>query len=260
MAEPQLLKLSRAGRVVERLMRPFCGSVVGVRTRERLIALTFDDGPDPEWTPRVLDALGRLGMRATFFLVGERAARHPELVARIAAEGHEAGSHSWDHPSLPEIPLPAVAEQFDRTRAALGERDAGLLRPPYGHQTLATWRLAAARGYRVVMWSAAAGDWRDLDGATLAGRVLAAARPGAIVLLHDSLYTAERPEFRDRAPTIAALGILAERLPGWRFVTVSELLGSGRAELRFWSRRGKPRWLARQKAAPPAATTPPTAA
>jgi peptidoglycan/xylan/chitin deacetylase (PgdA/CDA1 family) len=257
------LRLSRAGRIVERLLRPFFGSVVGVRTPEKLIALTFDDGPDPEWTPRVLDALGEHGMRATFFLVGERAARHPGLVARIVAEGHEAGSHSWDHPSLPELAPAAAAGQIARTKAALaaalGGRDAGLFRPPYGHQTLATWRLARAEGYRVVMWSAVAGDWRDDDGAALAGRVLAGAGPGAIVLLHDSLYTAERPEFRDRGPTIDALGILAGRLPGWRFVTVSELMASGRADLRYWSRRGKPRWLARQKTAPPA-TTPPTAA
>ena len=117
MAEP---KLSRRGRVIERLLRPFCGSIVAVRTPEKLIALTFDDGPDPEWTPRVLDALAALGMRATFFLVGEPAERHPALVERILAEGHEAGSHSWDHPSLPELAPRAAAAQIARTRAVLG--------------------------------------------------------------------------------------------------------------------------------------------
>jgi peptidoglycan-N-acetylglucosamine deacetylase len=247
MAEP---KLSRRGRLAERLLRPFFGSVVAVRTPEKLIALTFDDGPDPEWTPRVLEALAALGMRATFFLVGERAERHPDLVARILAEGHETGSHSWDHPSLPELAPAAVAAQIARTRAALAPGGAALLRPPYGHQSLATWRRARAEGYRVVMWTVAAGDWRGEDGATLAGRVLAEAAPGAIVLLHDTLYSYERPEYRDRAPTIAALGILAERLAGWRFVTVSELLARGRPEMRYWSRRGKPGWLARQKSAP----------
>ena len=70
------------------------------------------------------------------------------------------------------------------------------------------------------------------------------------MLLHDSLYTWERPEFRDRGPTIAALGILAERLSAYRFVTVSELLAHGRADMRYWARRGKPTWLARQKSAP----------
>ena len=103
------------------------------------------------------------------------------------------------------------------------------------------------------MWNVAAGDWRESDGATLAARILAAAAPGAIVLLHDTLYSCEEPAFRDRGPTIAALGILAERLAGWRFVTVSELLAHGRPDMRYWSRRGKPEWLARQKSAPGAA-------
>jgi peptidoglycan/xylan/chitin deacetylase (PgdA/CDA1 family) len=246
------LKLSRRGRLVERLLRPFCGSIVGVRTSEKAIALTFDDGPDPEWTPQVLDALGRLGMRATFFLVGERAARHPGLVARIVAEGHEAGSHSWDHPSLPELAPAAVAEQIARTRAALGAADAHLMRPPYGHQSLATWRQARAAGYRVVMWNVAGGDWRADDGETLAARIAAAAGPGAIVLLHDSLYTWEKPEFRDRGPTIAALGILAERFSAYRFLTVSELLALGPADVRYWSRRGKRKWLDRQQSSPAA--------
>ena len=249
----EVLKLSRRGKLVERLLRPFFGSVVGVLTGEKLMALTFDDGPDPEWTPAVLDALARHGMRATFFLVGERAERHPALVARIRAEGHETGSHGWDHASLPEIPPAALGAQLARTRAVLGP-EARLLRPPYGHQTPATWRRARAEGYQVVMWNAAAGDWRADDGATLAGRVLDAAGPGAIVLLHDSLYTFEQPEFRDRRPTIAALAILAERLSGWRFVTVSELLAHGRPEMRYWMRRGTAKWLARQQSAPPPAS------
>jgi peptidoglycan-N-acetylglucosamine deacetylase len=161
-------KLSLRRRLAERLLRPFFGSVVAVRTGEKLMALTFDDGPDPETTPAVLDALARHGMRATFFVVGERAERHPDLVARIRAEGHETGSHSWNHPSLPELPPRAAAEQIARTRAILGPRDAGFLRPPYGHQSLTTWRLARRAGYRVVMWTIAPGDWRGEDGGTLA--------------------------------------------------------------------------------------------
>ena len=253
MAEPkELARLPRRDRLLERLLRPFFGSVVEVRTREKALALTFDDGPDPEWTPRLLDALGDLGMHATFFLVGERAARHPELVARIIAEGHEVGSHSWDHPSLPELAPGAVAEQIARTRAALGAADTRLLRPPYGHQSLATWRQARAAGYRVVMWSVAGGDWRADDGETLAARIAAEADPGAIVLLHNSLYSWEKPEFRDRGPTIAALGLLAERLSAYRFLTVSELLALGPADMRYWMRRGKRKWLDRQKSSPAA--------
>ena len=98
------------------------------------MALTFDDGPDPGSTPRLLELLARHGAKATFFMVGARAARHPELVARVAAEGHEIGNHGWDHPSLPGLPPAAVADAArahpDGAGAARPGADAPALRPP----------------------------------------------------------------------------------------------------------------------------------
>lgn len=249
-------RLSRRERVIERVLRPAFGSVVAVQTAEKAMALTFDDGPDPETTPQALDVLARLGMKATFFVIGARAARHPELIARIAAEGHEIGNHSWDHPSLPEIPADGVAEQIAGTRARLAPHGGALLRPPYGHQTFATHRAARKAGYRVVMWSCAAADWSGADAATLAGRVLAGSGPGSIVLLHDTLYSFDEARFRDRGPTFAALELIAAGLPGYRFVTVSELLRLGPPVLRYWSHRGKPGWLARRRFAPDAGEGP----
>lgn len=240
-------KPSRRRRAVELALRPFLGSTLGVRTREKLIALSFDDGPDPESTPAVLDALARLGMRATFFVVGERAARHPELIARIVAEGHEIGNHSWDHPSLPELSAAAVAEQIARTRAALAPHGQELLRPPYGDQSLTSHLLARRSGYRVVIWGVAAEDWRGDDAETLAGRIVSQAGAGAIVLLHDSLYSFEEARFRDRGPMLGALALVAEAMPDHRFVTVSELLARGRPVRRYWVQRAKPGWLARRK-------------
>jgi peptidoglycan/xylan/chitin deacetylase (PgdA/CDA1 family) len=238
-------------RLRARLLKPRHGSIVAVRTAERLAALTFDDGPDPVSTPAVLDALARHGMKATFFMVGARAARHPELVARVVAEGHEIGNHSWDHPSLPTLPPAAQGEQIAWTRAALapphGQR---LLRPPYGHQTLATLRAARAAGYRTVLWSVSGGDWRGDDAAALADRIAGALRPGGIVLLHDSLFTFETEAARDRGPTIAALGLLAERIAGYRFVTVSKLLAAGPPVLRYVEETARPGWLESQKVAP----------
>ena len=111
------------------LLRRLYGSTFAVATDERLMALTFDDGPDPEHTPRLLEVLARHGAKATFFMVGARAARHPELVARVAAEGHEIGNHGWDHPSLPALPSAAVAEQLERTRAVLAPHGQALMRP-----------------------------------------------------------------------------------------------------------------------------------
>lgn len=226
------------------LTRRVCGAVVSAGTAEPVMALTFDDGPDPASTPRILEALARHGMKATFFLVGARARRHPGLVARIAAEGHAIGNHSWDHPSLPTLSMRAVADQIRRTRGVLAPHGQRLLRPPYGHQDPRTHLAARLLGYRVVAWSAAGEDWRGDDAETVAGRILARAAPGAIVLLHDTLYSFEAERFRDRDPTIAALGILAARLPGTSFVTVPELLRLGRPVTRHWRSLAEPGLLA----------------
>jgi peptidoglycan/xylan/chitin deacetylase (PgdA/CDA1 family) len=224
-----------AGRpLLQPLLRWLYGSTFAVATDERLMALTFDDGPDPEHTPRLLELLARHGAKATFFMVGARAARHPELVARVAAGGHEIGNHGWDHPSLPSLPSAAVAEQIERTRAVLAPHGQALMRPPYGHQDLRTHRIARRLGYRPVFWSVTGEDWRGHDAATIAEHVLDRAAPGAIVLLHDSLFAWEEAAFRDRTACFAAVETLLERLPGYRFVTVSELLRRGAARQRYW--------------------------
>jgi peptidoglycan/xylan/chitin deacetylase (PgdA/CDA1 family)/glycosyltransferase involved in cell wall biosynthesis len=212
------------------------GVVTSVRTEQAIAALTFDDGPDPASTPRLLDALARNGIRATFFVVGSRAERHPELLARIRDEGHEIANHSWDHPRLPDLSLRAINDQIRRTRTLLGIGGAQLFRPPYGELD-ARVNLAAQRfGYRVVRWSLNGGDWRGEDASILTDRIVRRIEPGAIVLLHDSLYIYDTEATRDRAPTIAAVEVIAARLPDYRFVTVSELLRSGRPVQRIVAR------------------------
>ena len=246
-------KLSRRERLLERLLRPFCGSIVGVRTGEKAIALTFDDGPDPEWTPRVLDALGRLGMRATFFLVGERAARHPELVARIAAEGHEVGSHSWDHPSLPELAPAAVAEQIARTRAALGAADA---RPPAPALRAPEPRhLAAGAGGGLPGGDVerrrrrlAGGRRRDAGGADRGrGRARRHRAPARLALfLRAAGIPRSRPD--DRRPRRSS----PSGCPPIASSPSPSSSRSGRPDMRYWARRGKPKWLDRQQSSPAA--------
>lgn len=211
------------------------GTVVSVRTQAQVAALTFDDGPDPVHTPQVLDVLRRHGARATFFMVGAQAARHPGLVARIAAEGHEIGNHSWDHPSLPLLGGAAVTDQLRRAQAALGPHGGALMRPPYGHQNLATFLRARRLGLRVVAWSVLGGDWRDDPSDAIARRVQDGLAPGAIILLHDNLYTFADDRHRDRSPTIGAVEIVLRAAAGYRFVTVSELLRQGRPSRRWWA-------------------------
>jgi peptidoglycan/xylan/chitin deacetylase (PgdA/CDA1 family) len=243
-----------------RAVSPWHPFTLRVRTTEKLIALTFDDGPDPATTPVLLDILARRGARATFFVIGDRAARHPDIVARAAAEGHEIGNHTWDHPSLAALPLAEVEAQIGRTRATLAPRGQTLMRPPYGDLTLAGARLMRRLGYRVVLWNINGQDWEDDDADTVAERILNHAAPGAIVLLHDSLRTYGNPAFRDRGPTFAAVERIIDRLPDYRFVTVSELLAAGRPVERAVPKSTEAAFLAAMQHAPDAGRAPAAAA
>jgi len=205
------------------------GSLIRVATRERALALTFDDGPHPEDTPRVLEILERHGARGTFFMVGERARRHPEIVARVAAGGHAVANHSWDHPSFRQIRGSFRRAQIRWCAGALAPHGTRLFRPPFGEQSPGS-RLDAARcGHRVVCWDVVAEDWRDDPAELLVQRVMRRLRRGSIVLFHDTLYVTENDRYRDREPMRQALEILLGNLKdSWRFVTVPELLKLGR--------------------------------
>ncbi len=205
------------------------GTILRVATREPAVALTFDDGPDPETTPHVLDVLARHGAHGTFFVVGKRASEHPDLVARMAAAGHALGNHSWDHPSFRRISSAARRAQIRRCDEALGARASGLFRPPFGEQSLASRLDALRAGQRVVCWDVVAEDWRDSPAEHLVERVVRRLRRGSIVVFHDSLYVTEDARFRDRRPMLEALDRLLARFEGeLRFVTVPELLALGR--------------------------------
>jgi peptidoglycan/xylan/chitin deacetylase (PgdA/CDA1 family) len=206
------------------------GSLVRVATREPAIALTFDDGPHPEDTPAVLDILERHGARATFFLLGKRAAEHPAIIDRILAGRHAVANHSWDHPSFRQIQGGFRRAQIRWCAETLAaQAPTRLFRPPYGEQGIGA-RLDAARcGHAVVAWDVVAEDWRDDPAEILVQRVMRRLRRGSIVLFHDTLYSTTDDGFRDRAPMRQALELLLSRLsPQHRFVTVPELLRLGR--------------------------------
>lgn len=214
------------------------GSVTRVSTEERVIALTFDDGPHPVDTPALLDVLARHRARATFFLVGRSVERHPEVVRRIVEDGHAIGNHSWDHPSLPALAGAYRRRQLAWTRAALGPAPSRLFRPPFGEQSVASrfdaWRL----GETVVCWDVVAEDWRDDPPEALVARVYRTLRRGSIVLFHDTLHSTTDDRYRDRGPTRAAVDrLLTELSGGYRFVTVPELIDLGHPVRRHWYRR-----------------------
>jgi peptidoglycan/xylan/chitin deacetylase (PgdA/CDA1 family) len=207
---------------------PF-GTLLRVATRQPAVALTFDDGPEPGGTTRTVELLEAHGARGTFFMVGEAAARHPDLVERVARGRHAIANHSWDHPSFRRIDDLERHEQLARTAAALAPHAAPLFRPPFGEQSVASLRAVRQAGYACVAWDVVAEDWTDGPAEHLVERVMRRLRRGSIVVFHDALYVTEEPRYRDRGAMLAALGILLRRLaPAVRLVTVPELLALGR--------------------------------
>jgi peptidoglycan/xylan/chitin deacetylase (PgdA/CDA1 family) len=204
------------------LLTPAC-SWRGPRDRAA-VALTFDDGPDPDWTPRVLDCLARHGVRGTFFLIGERAERAPALVRRAVDDGHEVGNHSWSHRS-PWLCSPrATAVEVGRAHevlAGLAGRPPRHFRPPWGMVNAALFGALRRHGERCVFWSIQPEGLRPAAAERQVRHVLRRAHPGAIVDLHDAEGTPGAP-----ARLLAALPDLIEGLHdrGYTLTTVGDLL------------------------------------
>jgi peptidoglycan/xylan/chitin deacetylase (PgdA/CDA1 family) len=190
----------------------------------RRIALTFDDGPDAKWTPRVLDILAEAGARATFFIVGERAARASKVVRAIADAGHEVASHGWSHTSLWRCGPRRTADEVRQTHdliTALTGREPRWFRPPWGMVNAALFPILHRHRQRCVLWSIQPEGLRPIDGAAQVAHVLARAHPGAIVDLHDAEGTPRAPERLCRClpPMIDGL-----QRQGHALVTVSDML------------------------------------
>lgn len=153
--------------------------------QSRRVALTFDDGPSPEVTPRILDLLSQAEVRATFFVLGERAERSPGLIRRIVAEGHTLALHSWDHA---ELVLPAartIRRSLRRSLAVLPSGRVHHFRPPYGFKSLILPFLVSRLGLDLVGWSLDSRDYAACTSEAISRRVLSRVRPRDIVLLHD---------------------------------------------------------------------------
>ena len=189
------------------------------------IAMTFDDGPSATLTPKLLDLLAAHHIKATFFVIGENVAEHPEIVARAAREGHEIANHSWSHPNLAKLSDEGVRRQLWRTddaiKSATGMRPT-LLRPPYGSITEREKRwIHYEFGYHIVLWDVDPYDWKRPGPAVVRNRILQETRPGSIVLSHDI-----------HPGTIEAMPSTFDALEakGFKFVTVSELIRAAAAQ------------------------------
>lgn len=232
------------GKLFSAVTRRVMGTVTHVSTQEPVAALTFDDGPHPEFTPRLLEILQKHGARATFFMVGRSAERQPALVQQVVQAGHAIGNHSYDHPSFPLISSRERRIQVRSWQQVVGPAGQRLFRPPYGHQSPAS-RLDLLRlGYQVVTWNVVAQDWLDHDAGWLTDLLMRKVRPGSIVLLHDALFDAEVDRYWDRTATLEAVGlVLAHFADRLKFVTVPELFQYGRRQYRNWYEEPDLNWL-----------------
>lgn len=233
------VQLDQSGRIIDEtyevLPRPWTIEATGVRPGA--VALTFDDGPDPEYTDEILDILKREGVKATFFVVGSQAIKHPGIVRRIVNEGHELGNHTFTHPDLAKVPDFLVRLEIDaneRLLQVLTGQSTLLLRPPYASDSIVdtiqdahVLELASKLGYRTIGANLDPNDWRGIPAREIVERVVrgALAGNGSVIELHDA--------GGDRSQTVAALPLLIDTLRnrGFRFVRASDLLGSATSAL-----------------------------
>jgi peptidoglycan/xylan/chitin deacetylase (PgdA/CDA1 family) len=221
-------------RAVRFAVRQAVGTITRVVTDDPLVALSFDDGPDPAFTPRLLAVLERHNARGTFFMVGQAAAQQPALVRRLAEAGHAIGNHTWDHPSMPLVASAERRRQLRACERALGPHGHKLYRPPYGHHNLAAHLDALRLGYRVVAWDCPAGDWYDLPAEAMLEQITHRLRPGSICLFHDRLHTFQHARYTNREPTLRVVESLLRQYAGkYEFVTIPELLRHGRPQRRL---------------------------
>ena len=190
-------------------------------TRIPEIALTFDDGPSPFYTPQVLAILRQYGIEATFFDVGYLVGDYPNIVRQEHNQGNIVGNHSWSHPVLTYLSAQAIQSQLTSTsntiQATIGVRPT-FFRPPYGATNNAVLAQARNLHYTTVMWDGSAADWNLPGVYVIVSRILHYARNGAILLLHDG--------GGNRAQTVAALPIIIATLKsrGFKFVTIQQLV------------------------------------
>ncbi|MEK4452402.1 polysaccharide deacetylase family protein [Paenibacillus sp. FSL L8-0506] len=192
--------------------------------RNKVIALTFDDVPDPRFTPQLLDVLKKYHVKATFFVVGSRAEKHPALVKRMIREGHAIGNHSYDHPQFVKLKMHDFRSQIIETEniiQTLAGYKPRLIRPPYGDISEQQLRWAKNHGYKLVNWNVDSLDWKGLSKTQVRNNILANAGKGAIILQHGGGGPGS-----DLSGTIQALPevVTIMRKRGYSFVTVPQLL------------------------------------
>ena len=195
-----------------------------VNTQQKAVALTFDDGPDPNYTPLVLNALKKHGAHATFFLMGKRAQDYPELLKRMSLEGHEIGNHSFSHPDFNNKSKEFILEEIKKTSEIIEKTtgiEPGLFRPPGGYLSYDLVKLCKKENLIIAYWTYQqdSKDWQNgMSADRIADHIIKHIEPGQIIILHDGCPNGHQ--------TAKATDMLLSKLKekGYKFLTVSELI------------------------------------
>ncbi|MEF3352767.1 polysaccharide deacetylase family protein [Paenibacillus sp. GYB006] len=223
--EPQKEVDEKSKLTLGQLRKKYKSTFVTNGPNVKRIALTFDDVPDPRFTPQILDVLKEYGVKATFFVNGQRVLNHPELAKRIHDEGHVIGNHSFTHPDFSKISMSAFISEIKKTEQAILPITGyipKIIRPPYGEITEEQLIWAAEHKYRIVNWNVDSLDWKGLNKEQVLTNILSGIRPGAIVLQHGGGgYGSKLQGTIEALPEV----IKALKNQGYELVTVPELLG-----------------------------------
>jgi peptidoglycan-N-acetylglucosamine deacetylase len=207
----------------------FGRTVTRVPIHQKIVALTYDDGPNPPYTNEIVDYLHSQHVVATFFVVGRAVAAHPDVVREEVKEGDALGNHTWDHAHLVLESRRHIAQEITQCEAAIYQatgQQPRLFRPPFGARDYSVINVARRMGYQIIMWSVPLPrDWQSPPPAVIRDRVLRYVRDGAIIVLHDG----NRGMPGNRAATVAATKLIVQALKaqGYTFVTVPQLLALG---------------------------------
>lgn len=219
----------------------FGRTVVEGPANERVVALTYDDGPNPPYTGRILDVLEQEHVHATFFVVGRAVQAYPTIVQRELRDGDAIGNHTWDHRHLIMMTRAQMRASLQRTDAAIyaaTHEHTHLMRPPFGARDWIVMQVAHKLGYSVVMWSVPlARDWEYPPAQVIAQRILPHVSDGSIIVLHDGnrgrLCGPKHlsPHICDRSSDIEATRLIVDNLKaqGYRFVTIPQLIALGKS-------------------------------
>jgi len=201
-------------------------SYSSVNIKQPVVAMTFDDGPHPSLTPKLLDILKERNIKCTFFLIGQNVKAYPQIVRRMIAEGHEIGAHTYTHCSLTSRSDAQIRSELQRSEEVLmaaANYRPQLIRPPYGAINTRIKQLMFSEfGYSTIMWSVDPQDWRRPGVSVVTSRLVTGAQPGAIMLAHDI-----------HPPTLQAMPAMFDQLlaKGYQFVTVSQLMNMEKASM-----------------------------